>query len=201
MSTGQERIGAKPVGSAGIIAGTVMNWIHRRRYRSIIDDLANRTDAGAERILDIGCGGGVALKALSESFGRATIIGMDHSPEMVRLSLKTNKRGVLAGRIRVLLASVENTGIEAGSIDLATAFDTINFWTDHGAALAEIRRVLKPDGRLCIVNGYPAPGTAWYEFVKFKNEAEYRQVLEDHGFKLSGVSIEGGTIVILGESN
>ena len=77
-----------------------------------------------------------------------------------------------------------------------TAFDTISFWNDFNDSINEIKRVLKQDGIFFIVNGYPKVGTKWYDFVKFKNDSEYRAFLTRHSFKEINLIIEKNTIII-----
>ncbi|MBI9049874.1 MAG: class I SAM-dependent methyltransferase [Anaerolineaceae bacterium] len=195
MST-EQQIGAKPVGFMGLLAGRLMNLIHRNQYRSIVNEIGKNTNAPVKAVLDIGCGGGIAVKLLAGQFADATIYGIDHAAEMVQLSMKTNRRAVNEGRVKILQNSIDQLELADNSIDVATAFDTINFWPDYDVAMREIKRVLAPAGRLIIVNGYPAEGSKWYEFVTFKNDKAYEAFLNQHGFQVDQIEIQGHTIVI-----
>lgn len=192
----EQQIGAKPVGFVGKLAGRIMNLVHKGQYRAIVTRIVERMDSPVNGVLDIGCGGGIAVKEFAEQFPKATVYGIDHAAEMVALSAKTNRRAVAQGRVKLLQNSIEQVDIANNTIDIVSAFDTINFWPDYDLAMAEIRRVLTDSGKLYIVNGYPEPGTKWYEFVKFKDQGEYETFLNKHGFKMSDVQIEGHTIVI-----
>ena len=191
----EQQIGAKPVGLMGKLAGRLMNMVHKGQYRAIITRIKNRMDLPVNGILDIGCGGGIAIKEFAKQFPETTVYGIDHAAEMVALSAKTNRKAVAQGRVKLLQNSIEQIEIADNTIDIVTAFDTINFWPDYDLAMAEIRRVLMASGRFYIINGYPEPGTKWYDFVKFKDQGEYEAFLNKHGFKMNDVQIEGHTIV------
>jgi SAM-dependent methyltransferase len=90
--------------------------------------------------------------------------------------------------------------LEPGSMDIVTAFDNINFWEDHEAALREIKRLLRKGGKFFIINGFPAVGSKWYKFVKFKNEEAYENLLSRGGFNINSIAVEKETIMIESEN-
>lgn len=193
-----QTIGAKPAGLRGRLAGTLMNLIHGRKYESIIrrhlpdGAAAERTAA----ILDVGCGGGKAVKILHALRKDARIAGIDHSADMVSLSRRTNRTGISGGAVDILQADVAELPFPDGRFDVVTAFDTINFWNDPFASAAEVRRVLKDGGTFVVVNAYPQAGTKWFDFVRFKSDAAYRSFLGECGFRNISTAIEDHTIII-----
>lgn len=197
----EQQIGAKPAGVIGMLAGRLMNLIHKKEYGVIINGILSRSELPVQTIVDIGCGGGAVVKEFSKQFSSAQVIGVDHSAEMIRLSQKTNKSGIKTGRVKIQQNKVEKIEIESNKVDLITAFDTINFWPDYDLAFGEIKRVLTTAGRFIIVNGYPPVGSRWYEFVKFKDEHEYRSFLAQHGFEVSYLEIKNHTIIIESKKN
>lgn len=192
----QQNIGAKPVGKIGILAGLLMNLIHQGQYSRIIREIAGRVDNPVSAILDVGCGGGIALKEFSKIYKNARVYGIDYSRDMVDLSSRTNRRECESGRVEVKHASVENMPFEAGSMDVVTAFDNISFWEDYGAALREIKRVLRKGGRFFIINGFPPVGSKWYDFVRIKDEEGYKNLLSQNGFLVNHIAVEKQTIFI-----
>lgn len=192
----EQQIGAKPAGTVGMLAGRLMNMIHKKEYGEIIKGIKSRSELPAHTIVDIGCGGGAVVNEFSRQFQHALVIGVDHSAEMVRLSQRTNKSGIKADSVKIQQNGVEKLEVESNTVDLITAFDTVNFWPDYDLAFGEIKRVLSAGGRFIIVNGYPPVGSRWYEFVKFKNEQEYRSFLAQHGFEVVCVEIKNHTIMI-----
>jgi ubiquinone/menaquinone biosynthesis C-methylase UbiE len=139
----------KPQGLLGRIVGRVMNTGHARVRRWGLGPLAEESAAA---VLDIGCGGGGALRDMASLFPSAKLFGIDYSPDMVLLSKKVNKRLVENGRVKIAHGSVSSLPYSDNTFDLVTAFESYYFWPDLSHDLQEIRRVLKPKGRLLLVN-------------------------------------------------
>ena len=61
------------------------------------------SDFGEEdQALDIGCGGGAALKRMSEKIPKGHLTGVDYSPVSVELSRETNAQDIQNGKMEVL---------------------------------------------------------------------------------------------------
>lgn len=194
----QQMIGAKPVGAIGKMAGYIMNLLHSKQYKGIIKKIHESENVEDCSILDIGCGGGIAIYHFSKLFKKARIFGIDISEEMVKLARNFNKKGVAEGRIDISLGNVSHIAIPDKAIRIITVFDCINFWQDYTIAFSEIKRILQADGRIFIVNGYPEIGSKWYDFVKFKNVKDYEDLLVRNGFKMKKHEIAKHTVIIEG---
>lgn len=99
---------------------------------------------------DLGCGTGHISAALSHSVGR--VIAIDESGPMLAAA-----RLRLAGVANVELREghIEALPLEDASLDIAILFLVAHFITDPARAMQEIRRVLKPGGRLLMVDLMP----------------------------------------------
>lgn len=192
----QQTIGANPTGFIGSLAGRIMNLLHSKQYKSILLKIIATQSDPKITILDIGCGGGVAIKHFTKISPLAQVLGIDISPDMVKLAEAVNRKAVTEGRARIICDSVEETSIESKSVNLMTVFDNINFWKSYEKAFSEIKRILKNDGKLFIINEYPEKGTKWYEFVKFKDFQDYQKLLEEYGFVAMKHELFGHTIII-----
>ena len=196
----QQSIGAKPTGVIGKIAGRIMNRIHSKQYKDIINQILDSVNDKTASILDIGCGGGIALSHFYKSFKTTRIYGIDLSPDMVSISKKLNRKGIAEGRISVFCADVRDIPIQDKTVGIISAFDCINFWNDYPATFSEMRRILIPDGKIFIINGYPEPDTKWYEFVRFKSIEEYQRLLGNNGFLMTSAKIVKHTAIIEGKA-
>jgi arsenite methyltransferase len=136
----------RPHGALAPLTAALLNRVNRRINRAAVEALAI---APAERVLDVGFGGGVGLAlALRTSAGR--VVGIDISSEMVERARARLAGAIGAGRLELMQAGVDAIPAGAGDFDAVYTVNTIYFWPDVAAGLAEIRRVLAPSGRLVV---------------------------------------------------
>lgn len=105
----------------------------------------------APRILDVGCGighwGRLMLSLVSE---RATLVGIDREPKWVaEATARAAKRG-LSARTDYLLGDATQLPFEDASFDVVTCQTLLIHLKDPEAALAGMKRVLKPGGLLIV---------------------------------------------------
>ncbi|GAA2148538.1 class I SAM-dependent methyltransferase [Nocardioides koreensis] len=103
-----------------------------------------RQPAGA-RILDVPCGGGVALRGLRRGQG-VEYVAADISPTMLDRTLANARRRGVADQVHTRLADVEALPFEDGSFDLVVSFTGLHCFPDPARAIDEIVRVLRPGG-------------------------------------------------------
>ena len=119
------------------------HWWHIGRRRIIADfvrDICAQVTDRTPRILDVGCGTGANVQMLSQ-FGDAE--GVDISPDALAFC---HARGLA----KVKLGAAEELPYEDGSFDLVTALDVVEHLDDDVAGLREMRRVLRPGGRVLL---------------------------------------------------
>lgn len=191
---GIEKQGSKPTGFIGKIVGRMMNKYHTSFY---VDYFKNNLPVNNSKILDIGCGGGKFLRFLSEINDSYLLYGLDHSPEMIALSKRINKRAIAQNRLKIIHGSVTNVSVENNYLDLVTAFETVQFWPDIEKSFSEVARVLKNEGRFIIINRYPPEESKWWEMAKIKSDKDYIDKLENAGFGrvTSDLEFKNGWIV------
>ncbi|MDA1311580.1 MAG: metalloregulator ArsR/SmtB family transcription factor [Proteobacteria bacterium] len=101
------------------------------------------------RLLDIGTGTGRMLQLLSPVVGQA--IGVDSSREMLSVA-RANLAEPDFANCSVRQADMSQLPWPNASFDLVIAHMVLHFTDDPAAAVAEAARVLRPDGRLLIVD-------------------------------------------------
>ena len=139
----------KPEGFLGKMMIKGMNSGHAKMADWGIDHLQG---VDPKEILDIGCGGGRNAGELLKRFPGAAVTAVDYSPLSVEQAAAYNKDAVAAGRCFVRQGDASALDFQAGSFDLATAFETVYFWPGLEQCFGEVCRVLKPGGCFLIVN-------------------------------------------------
>jgi Methylase involved in ubiquinone/menaquinone biosynthesis len=103
-------------------------------------------------VLDVGVGGGKTVNRLAQQVPDGKVYGIDYSPDMVVYAKKLNKKLVEEGKVEIVEGSVDKTGFPDGAFDLVTAIETYYFWPSLPSAFQEIKRILKPNGKLLMIN-------------------------------------------------
>lgn len=99
--------------------------------------------------LDVGCGAGHLSFALAPNLAR--IVALDPSPKMLStMGASAAERGLV--QIATRQASAESLPFEDASFDLVCSRYSAHHWTGLPAALAQMRRVIKPRGYLLIID-------------------------------------------------
>jgi SAM-dependent methyltransferase len=94
-----------------------------------------------ERVLDLGCGAGRFVRALAEA--GADPVGVELAPAALERA-----RAVVPGADLRLVEPDGSLPLEHRSVDLVWASEVLEHVADLGQVLVEIRRVLRPGGRL-----------------------------------------------------
>jgi len=119
------------------------HWWHigrRQIIASFVEDICRRVTDRRPRILDVGCGTGANLLMLSQ-YGDAE--GVDVSEDALAFC---RERGLE----NVKLGAAEELPYDDGTFDLVTALDVVEHLDDDVAGLREMRRVLRPGGRVLL---------------------------------------------------
>lgn len=129
---------ARPRGWTGRLVGHAMDRANGRPTRLALDLLAPRA---GERVLDIGCGTGLALAAIA---GRADarLTGIDPSPLMVQVAQER-----LGAQADIRCASIECMDFPPASFDAVLMLNMLYFCPPGIDAMQQVHRVLRPGGR------------------------------------------------------
>jgi ubiquinone/menaquinone biosynthesis C-methylase UbiE len=140
-----------------------------------------------DRLLEIGCGGGMLLH--DALLTGCTAAGVDHSEDMVRLARETNAEAVADGRLEVVRADAAGLPFRDGSFTRAAMVVVFLFLPDPHAALRELHRVLVPGGRLALftlppeLKGHPdAAPEPMASRGQFYTDAELEELARGAGF-------------------
>jgi len=127
-----------------------------------------------ERGLDVGCGPAFLACELGREVGPSgRIVGLDESPEMLEAARARIAREGLGDRVEVLEGDAARLDFPAAAFDFVTAAQVYLYVPDVPGALAEAARVLRPGGRLAVVD------TDWDSCVWLTGDRDrHRRVME-----------------------
>jgi len=100
-----------------------------------------------DRALDIDCGTGLLLNALSSSAPDARLCGIDLVPDMLAVARKR-----LPPKVQVLNAAAEHLPFKNGQFDVVVSCNMFHYIRHPAAALREVLRVLCPGGEVVIID-------------------------------------------------
>ncbi len=114
--------------------------------RAIIDRFRQAVGRSPQaHVLDVACGPGILAAALAPQVGQ--VVGIDATPEMIRLARERfEEAGLQNGRFEV--SQAEHLPFEDGSFDQVVTRLSFHHFQDMPSVLQEVRRVLRPGGRL-----------------------------------------------------
>lgn len=136
----------RPSGWLGEIVARLMSVETAAANRSAVLRLA---PASGEEILEVGCGHGRTLREILAR-GAARVAGVDLSDVMVRLATRRLRREIELGRAVIEHGEAANMTFDSSRFDAALAVHVLYFWPQAERELREIRRVLRPGGRLLL---------------------------------------------------
>jgi ubiquinone/menaquinone biosynthesis C-methylase UbiE len=177
----------QPKGRQGRLVAALMN----REHKALTFWGLTHVNIGSDYIiLDVGCGGGKTVNRLAQRTIQGKVFGIDYSPDMVKYAKEVNKKFLAQKRVEIVEASVEKMVFPDNFFDLVTAVETYYFWSSLPDAFQEIKRVLKPEGKLLMVNEMVKDGVFEVKHVKLVEKThvhlvsldEIRNVLQSVGF-------------------
>jgi ubiquinone/menaquinone biosynthesis C-methylase UbiE len=168
--------------------------VFRPSYRAFLEELVRwRLDDPAPfDLLDVGCGTGTwpAMVAATPLPGRR-LFGLDYSYSMCQLA-SHKAREVGEPRMAFFNGDAEHLPFADGSFDLLTCSNSFHHYPHQAAVVREFRRVLRPGGRLMIIDGFRDNLIGWIAFDVLVTRAEgnvhhapwsqMRQYFQDAGF-------------------
>jgi ArsR family transcriptional regulator len=135
-------------------------------------------------IADLGAGEGTISQLMAQRAKR--VIAIDNSEKMVQFGAELARKHNI-GNLEYRLGDLEDVPIRANSVDLAYLSQALHHATHPERAIAEARRILKPGGRIAILDlnrhhfeqAREMYADLWLGFT----ELELERYLKDAGFK------------------
>jgi ubiquinone/menaquinone biosynthesis C-methylase UbiE len=136
---------------SGVIGRFALGSIWNKRNAALNDaTLASLELQDDDRVLDIGFGGGYLLDKMAEKVHCGLIAGIDSSPAMVENARRRFRRAIRTGKMEIRCAQVEAIPYPGETFSKVSSVNSIFYWSDPAAGLAEIYRVLDVNGWLVL---------------------------------------------------
>ena len=175
----------KPEGLLGRCMVGSMNHAHA----ALADwGLRHLPETGPTEIAELGCGGGRNIRALLRKYPVATVTALDYSKISVEKARSVNRKGLQAGRCRIIQGDVSHLPFENSAFDLVTAFETVYFWPGPTESFREVYRTLRPGGIFLIANesdGENSQDDKWLSVIdgmRIFNQIQLTTFLTEAGF-------------------
>jgi ubiquinone/menaquinone biosynthesis C-methylase UbiE len=144
-----------------------------------------------ERILEIGCGHGVAVSLICEKLASGQITAIDRSQAMIEMAQRRSHAFVSVGKARFCCAALEDADLGDARFDRIFAI-RVNFFIQQPARqLAKIKELLAPVGALYLF--HDAPSAA--QLAPFLDTA--MNSLHTYGFTVEQASQNGQGVCIM----
>lgn len=134
-----------------------------------------------DRVLEIGCGAGVAVGLVCERLGAGRITAIDRSKAMTALASRRNREHVASGKAVIRTAVLHQLDAGGERFDRILAVNVGLFRAHAAEEAAALRRLLAPGGRLYLVHQPPVASKT----PRLADETV--RLLAAHGFRVREV--------------
>jgi ubiquinone/menaquinone biosynthesis C-methylase UbiE len=139
----------------------ILQWLlFGPSHRAILRRIRKRFGDEPIRVLDVGCGTGVFAARIREALPKARVCGIDLVAGMLTKGAERWRR--VADRVAPVQGDSERLPFAAGSFDVVTCANSFHHYPHQERAVAEMLRVLKPGGRLMLVDGFRDRPWGWF---------------------------------------
>jgi SAM-dependent methyltransferase len=141
----------------------------------------------ADRLLEIGCGHGVAVSLVCERLAGGKITAIDRSQKMVDVARERNRAHVASGKAVFQAVALERADFDGERFDKIFAFHVNLFRQQPARALGILKELLTPGGALYLFNQLPT----WQEAAEARAFSERAaETLRGNGFSVREVLVK-----------
>ncbi len=179
---------------------------HKQLVKSIFSSVLDPKD----RIIEVGCGAGGLSRRLAEIVTEGEVVGIDISEGYIkRLRRPVERDEASPPNLSFKLGSADDIPGPDGYFDVAVSAGSFSFWNEPERGLVEVGRVLKPGGKLYIVDVYEE-GSIWvtggarafdlWSPMKMNvySSEEFRHFMQKAGFTVMYQKDVEGTLLTVG---
>jgi len=136
---------------SGLIGRFILGPVWNKRNAALNDvTLARLEIEEADRVLDIGFGGGYLLARIIPQVKRGWVAGIDVSPTMVNNCRARYRAEIKAGIVEIQQGQAELLPYPDGHFTKVSSVNSIFYWGDARQGISEIYRVLQEEGKMVL---------------------------------------------------
>ena len=165
------RMFGRPRGLLGRVGGRLMTGRSKHEMAEwVISELDIEP---TDYVLEVGFGPGIAVQLAVATASEGFVAGVDYSRKMVTMARTRNQTALDADRIELRYGAAGDLPYEDKTFGKAFSINSMQVWPDAAAGLRELRRVLKPSGRLVLA----------FTPIAGQSREKLRPLLSHAGFK------------------
>lgn len=179
----------------------VLQWLlFGPSHRALIKRIQAVAGGKPTTLLDIGCGTGLFASRLREALPSSRVFGVDLVADMLAQGAPRWRHH--ADAVFPVQGDSERLPFATGSFDFVTCANSFHHYPDQERAVAEMHRVLKPGGRLLLLDGYRDAPWGWFIYdvcvtfregnVHHASSRRFRELLGRAGFQAVAQKVHRG---------
>jgi len=141
-------------------------FLFRPSYRIFMEELYRwrGLDGPPYDLLDIGCGSGTLVSLLaSTKLPLRQVVALDYAEQMCRVAREKGRHAGCDGVVYVN-ADSEHLPFPDATFDAITCSNSFHHYPHQQEVVAEMRRILRPGGRLMLIDGFRDNVVGWFVF-------------------------------------
>lgn len=155
-------------------------FLFRPAYTMVMEEIARwyAENRRPFRVLDVGCGTGTLASLLGRSPWPVRVVGLDYAAAMCTAA-EDKARSLTSGdwsgaksRPRFINGDAEHLPFADASFDFVTCSNSFHHYPHQQAVITEMRRLLSPDGRLIVIDGFRDCAIGWFVYDVVINRIE-----------------------------
>jgi len=152
---------------AGTYDRSLLNiFLFEPSYRMFLEELVAWRGQSGESfdLLDVGCGTGTFDAMLAGTRLPARVVGLDYAESMCKVAAKKAHQAGVTQRLRYVSADSEHLPFADNSFDVVTCSNSFHDYPHQQKVIEDFRRVLRPGGRLMLIDGFRDNVIGWVVF-------------------------------------
>ncbi|MHC4066032.1 MAG: class I SAM-dependent methyltransferase [Planctomycetota bacterium] len=142
-------------------------FLFRPCYLTVLEEIARWHDQrgrGLFSVLDIGCGTGTLAALLAAKPWPMRVVGLDYVPSMSARAARKAAANGAGDRARFVAGDAEHLPFPDASFDVITCSNSFHHYPHQQAVVGQMSRLLRPGGRLIIIDGFRDNVIGWFVF-------------------------------------